>query len=83
MHNFGKAKIRVDLPKPVRDLFKRHVGLCKKHNHIFPRGECPGRCPDCGGCNQGDKCTHYNVSGGPKHPSQMERGMASLYNGRW
>eukprot|EP00944_MAST-04C_sp_MAST-4C-sp1_P007190 g7190.t1 len=65
----SKAKIRVDLPKPVRDLFKRHVGLCKKHNHIFPRGECPGRCPDCGGCNQGDKCTHYNVSGGPKHPS--------------
>ena len=64
-----KAKAHVLLPKSVRNLFKRHVGLCKKHNHIFPRGECVGRCPDCGGCNQGDKCQHYNVSGGPKHPS--------------
>jgi hypothetical protein len=64
-----KAEIHLTLPKAVRNLFKRHVGLCKKHNHIFPRGECKGRCPDCGGCNQGDACEHYNVSGGAKHPS--------------
>lgn len=64
-----KAEIHLTLPRAVRNLFKRHVGLCKKHNHIFPRGECKGRCPDCGGCNQGDACEHYNASGGAKHPS--------------
>ena len=47
----------------------RHKDPCKKHNHIFPRGMCPGRCPDCGGCNMGESCTHYNPSGGPLHPN--------------
>ena len=48
---------------------KDMLDFAKNTTTFFLVAECVGRCPDCGGCNQGDKCQHYNVSGRPKHPS--------------
>ena len=51
-----------------RLLFALHEYPCNLHNHVHPRGLCKGRCQDCGGCNMGVDCTHFNASGGPIHP---------------
>ena len=54
---------------PANDsLFALHEYPCNLHNHVHPRGLCKGRCQDCGGCNMGVDCTHFNASGGPIHP---------------
>ena len=54
--------------REITGIFTIHTHPCQLHNHVHPRGMCPGRCEDCGGCNQ-DVCTHYNPSGGPIHPN--------------
>ena len=62
-----KCSTDIKIPKSLS--LARHCYPCKKHNHLFSRGECPGRCLDCGGCNMGEACSHVNPSGGPLHPN--------------